>query len=115
MESGASARMIAAVAAQTASLFTLVCTKQNLKQFVTAGSANHRAWQAIVKHLANIASDNPEEPLICNLLAGLFSANEIKTEDDVLAVLDSWRGVRALCVGDFDSGVNVATVLAGAA
>jgi hypothetical protein len=68
-----------------------------------------------VKHLANIASDNPEEPLICNLLAGLFSANEIKTEDDVLAVLDSWRGVRALCVGDFDSGVNVATVLAGAA
>ena len=115
MESGASARMIAAVAAQTASLFTLVCTKQNLKQFVTAGSANHRAWQAIVKHLANIASDNPEEPLICNLLAGLFSANEIKTEDDVLAVLDSWRGVRALCVGGFDSGVNVATVLAGAA
>ena len=115
MESGASARMIAAVAAQTASLFTLVCTKQNLKQFVTAGSANHRAWQAIVKHLANIASDNPEEPLICNLLAGLFSANEIKTEDDVLAVLDSWRGVRALCVGGFDSGLNVATVLAGAA
>lgn len=70
--------MIAAVAAQTASLFTLVCTKQNLKQFVTAGSANHRAWQAIVKHLANIASDNPEEPLICNLLAGLFQPTKLK-------------------------------------
>ena len=112
MECGAAARMIAAVAEQAAGLFTLVCTQQNLKQFVTAGSANHRAWQAIVKQLADIAADNPEEPLIRNLLAGLFSANHIQTEDDVHAVLNSWRSVRALCASGFESG---SVVLAGAA
>ncbi len=97
MESGLASRVIAPIAEQIAKLFQLVSQSQGVNASVATSSPKHLAWQEVVHQLSLIPADNLDEPLIRNLLSGLFAAGDIATKDDVVAVMTSWQDVRTLC------------------
>ena len=99
MESGAAARMITAVAEQVAELSAQVSMAQNLKTQLAAGSANHVAWQEVVRVSAAVSAEAGDRTLVENLLVSQWSGGEIKLAADVTRVLESWRSVRVLCAG----------------
>jgi MoxR-like ATPase len=98
-ESRAAGRLVAAVAEQCAQLYALVVTAQHLNESVASASTRRRLWQQAVAELAQLDSNDGDTLLISNLVAGLFAAHELATEDDLRRTLASWRIVRAQARG----------------
>jgi len=95
MDSGAASRLIAAVAEQVAALFAEVAVAQNITMNIHSGSAQHQAWQEVLRVSASLSKSDPDRTLIENLLMGQWSKGEIARVADVAQVLESWTSIRA--------------------
>lgn len=92
-ESGATGRLIAAVAAQCAELYAFVATPQGIHESVAAGSPRHRVWEHVVSRLAALPASQ-ETDMTTNLLAGLFNKETLVVPTDVDKTILSWSAAR---------------------
>lgn len=99
MESGAAARLNAAVAEQVAELFAQVSMAQSVNTQVTSSGQPFKSWQEVVRVTAALEKNDPDRTLIENLLTSQWAKGTIKVELDVSKVLRAWQSVRALCAG----------------
>ena len=99
MESGAAARLIAAVAEQVAELFAEVAMAQNVQERVVSGSSEFQCWQEVLRVSASMDKHDPDRTLVENLLASQWAKRTIKIVPDVAEVLNAWKETRALCTG----------------
>jgi hypothetical protein len=93
--SGASDRLVAAVADQCSTMAAFAAIPQDVHEWVNSKDRRHVVWQEIVAALARLPESEPDTQLATNLLFGLFSAGELPKPADVRAVLSSWTRTRA--------------------
>ncbi|MFP6669405.1 MAG: MoxR family ATPase [Pirellulales bacterium] len=96
-ESGAAAKLVAAVADQCGWYYSMVATPQEFKKMVV-GDGRHKTWDRIVQLLSEMKK-NKETTLLTNLLVSLYKYEEVFNDQGVDLTLESWRTIRELTRG----------------
>lgn len=93
-ETGATGRLVAAVAEQCAALYSLAATPQDVQESVNAQDTRHRLWQSLVALLARLDKRNPDTATASNLFTGLFGSGAIASETDLQTAWKAWKDAR---------------------